>query len=606
MSRGAPGARLDEAQRTHFRVWAPERKRIEIHVTAPEDRMIPLQPAGDGYYEAHVAGLAAGTRYLVRLDGKQERPDPASRSQPDGVHGPSELIDTAFDWAGSGWRNVPLPDYVIYELHVGTFSQAGTFDGVIEHLAGLKDLGITAIELMPIAQFPGGRNWGYDGAYPYAAQNSYGGAPGLHRLVDAAHRVGIAVILDVVYNHMGPEGNYLADFGPYFTDRYRTPWGAAINFDGPDSDGVRDFFIQNALYWLREFHIDALRLDAVHAIYDFSAVPVLQELARETAALADERGWPAYLIAESSLNDPRIVRERGEGGYGLHGQWNDEFHHALRVALTGERDGYYVDFTGVPDLVKSLNEAYVYSGQHSSYRKRRFGAPATGLPAERFVVFGQNHDQVGNRMLGERLNSLISFEAAKLAAGSMILSPFLPMLWMGEEYGEIAPFLYFVSHSDDRLIDAVRKGRKHEFETFAWQGEPPDPQSPATFESSKLDHTLKTSPAGQTLLAFHRRLLEIRRKEIRGAAVGDAHARALSDDTLIAHPGKNLLVLLHFDGQPAEVEAELPEGEWSLLLDSTDTAWGGLGSQITRSIPVGHPLKTPVLPWSFAAFKRAG
>lgn len=606
MIRGAPGARLDEAQRTHFRVWVPGRKRIEIHVTAPEDRVIPLQSAGGGYYEAQVAGLAAGTRYLVRLDGKQERPDPASRSQPEGVHGPSELIDTAFDWASSGWRNMPLSDYVIYELHVGTFSQAGTFDGLIEHLAGLRDLGITAIELMPIAQFPGGRNWGYDGAYPYAAQDSYGGAQGLHRLVDAAHRLGIAVILDVVYNHMGPEGNYLADFGPYFTDRYKTPWGAAINFDGPDSDGVRDFFIQNALYWLREFHIDALRLDAVHAIYDFSAVPFLQELAQETAALADERGWPAYLIAESSLNDPRLVRERGDGGYGLDGQWNDEFHHALRVALTGERDGYYVDFTGVPDLVKSLNEAYVYSGQHSSYRKRRFGAPATGLPAERFVVFSQNHDQVGNRMLGERLNSLISFEAAKLAAGSMLLSPFLPMLWMGEEYGESAPFLYFVSHSDDRLIDAVRKGRKHEFESFAWQGEPPDPQSPATFESSKLDHALKASRPGRALLAFHRRLLEIRREAIRGASVGDAHARALSSDTLIAHPGKNLLVLLHFHGQPAEIETELPSGEWRLLLDSTDSAWGGPGSQVTRSIPAGQPLKTSVLPWSFAAFERAG
>lgn len=417
--------------RCRFCVWAPLADRVAVHVVAPREWLAPLARDARGYHCGVVTGVEPGSRYFYVLDGEKERPDPASRYQPEGVHGPSQVVDTrAFPWSDRGWCAPALQELVLYELHVGTYTPAGTFEAIIPHLDGLRELGINAVELMPVAQFPGNRNWGYDGVYPFAVQNSYGGPAGLQRLVDACHRRGLAVILDVVYNHLGPEGNYLGDFAPYFTDRYRTPWGAALNFDGPHSDEVRRFFIANALYWLTEFHIDGLRLDAVHAIIDVSAFPFLEELAAVVHRYADRSGRRVYVIAESDLNDPRLIRPRLLGGYGLDAQWIDDFHHALHTLLTGERHGYYQDFGTVHHLAQAFRKGYVYTGQYSSYRRRRHGKAPRLCAAHRFVVFAQNHDQVGNRAQGERLSALTDFAGLKLAACAVLLSPFVPRcLW---------------------------------------------------------------------------------------------------------------------------------------------------------------------------------
>jgi len=498
--------------RTQFSVWAPAASRVELHLTHPQERIIPMQAQPRGYFEAVVDTVEPGARYLYRLDSDKERPDPASRFQPEGVHGPSEIIQTDFPWQSNAWPGLRLEEYIIYELHTGTYTPDGTFEAIIPHLPELVELGITAIELMPIAQFPGSRNWGYDGVYPFAAQNSYGGPRGLRKLVDACHGHKLAVILDVVYNHLGPEGNYVADFGPYFTDRYKTPWGRALNFDGEHSDEVRSFFIQNAVYWITDFRIDALRLDAIHAIVDQSASPFLQELAAAIHERAGELNRRIYAIPESALNDSRILRSPELGGYGLDAQWNDDFHHALRTAITEERSGYYQDYGEFRHLVKAFGEGYVYSGQYSSYRRRRFGNSAGSLSGRQLVVFSQNHDQVGNRLLGDRLTSLVCFERLKLAAGAVLLSPFVPLLFMGEEYGETAPFQYFISHSDAELIEAVRRGRRQEFQAFAGKGDIPDPQDEAAFLRSKLNPGLKSGGRHRALFDFYKELIGLRCK----------------------------------------------------------------------------------------------
>lgn len=414
-----PGATDLGGGRCQFRVWAPFVNRMAVHIVSPEERAVPLSREG-GYHQGVIEGIHPGAQYFYSLDGGKDRPDPASRLQPKGVHGPSQIISPRFSWEDEGWSGLPLKDYVLYELHVGTYTRSGTFDAVLSHLDDLKDLGITALEIMPVAQFPGGRNWGYDGVYPFAAQNSYGGPEGLKELVNGCHKRGLALVLDAVYNHLGPEGNYLRDFGPYFTDRYRTPWGEAVNFDGPESDEVRRFFIDNALYWLTEFHIDALRIDAVHAILDFSARPFLQELAETIGMLGETLKRRVYLIAESDLNDNRVLRSPETGGFGLSAQWNDDFHHALHALLTGEKGGYYRDFGAVADLGKALKDGFVYDGKYSPYRRRRHGNSSREISRDRFVVFSQNHDQVGNRPFGERLSRLVSFEGLKLAAGAAL------------------------------------------------------------------------------------------------------------------------------------------------------------------------------------------
>ncbi len=583
-----------EDGRGRFRVWAPQADTLEVRLVSPVERLLPLTRGRDGYFYGIGDHVTPGSRYFYRLDGGKERPDPASRFQPEGVHGPSQVVSPDFPWTDQGWGGLSLINYIIYELHVGAFTPTGTFDAVIDRLPGLQELGVTALELMPVAQFPGTRNWGYDGVFPYAAQNSYGGPEGLKRLVDACHHRGLAVVLDVVYNHLGPEGNYLWDYGPYFTDRYRTPWGDAVNFDGPHSDEVRRFFMENALYWISDCHIDALRLDGLHAICDNSPQPFLAELARAVQAEAERLDRRVYLMAESDRNDTRLIRAPEVGGFGLDVHWNEDFHHALHVLLTGERQGYYQDFGQLSQLAKAFREGFVYSGQYSPYRQRRHGSASRDLPPSRFVVFAQNHDQVGNRLHGERLSRLLSFEALKLAAGAVILSPFIPLLFMGEEYGETAPFHYFISHLDPALVEAVRRGRREEFAAFAWQGEPPDPQSEETFRGAKLDYGLKEQGKHPVLWEFYHELLRVRR-QVRAGLDPTPGDRAVYQDepqqvlwVRVGGDGQETALGLNFSGRPATLVFPWPTGRWAKLLDSAEARWGGPGS-LTPAIIQAEP-----------------
>jgi maltooligosyltrehalose trehalohydrolase len=574
-----------------FRVWAPKVSSLSLRVVG-ESKDILMVPEGNGFLTTFIKGLGPEARYHYLLDGNQSRPDPVSRFQPEGVHGPSEVVDpNLFQWEDKDWRGIPLEKIILYEIHTGTFTPGGTFEGILPLLDYLKDdLGVTAIELMPVAQFPGERNWGYDGVYLYAPQNSYGGPYGLKRLVNACHRKGLAVILDVVYNHLGPEGNYLGDYAPYFTGRYKTPWGPAINFDGPWSDEVRRFVIENALYWVTEYHMDGLRIDAIHGIFDFSAQHILYDIREAVHQQAKRLGRPIPVIVESDLNDVRVINPPSKGGYGLDAQWNDDFHHCLHTLLTGERNGYYKDFGEFNQLVKALGEGFVYSGQYSSYRKRRHGTSSRHLPPSKFVVFSQNHDQVGNRAKGDRLSTLVSFEAVKLAAGMVLLSPNIPLLFMGEEYGEETPFQYFVSHSDQELIEAVRKGRKEEFSAFRWDGEIPDPQDVATFLRSKLNLDLRHQGENNILLKFYRRLIQLRR-EIPSLSCRDKRRiqievfekekavlikREVGEDRTI--------VIFNLNDKPIRIETTIGKGNWQRVLGSACEEWGGRGALAPESI----------------------
>ena len=466
---------------------------------------IPMEDEGLGTWSV-VAPAAAGDDYRFVLDGSAF-PDPCTRFQPEGLRGPSRVVDPrSWAWGDAAWDGVALEDLVVYELHVGTFTEEGTFDAVIPHLAGLAAMGVTAIELMPVADFPGKRGWGYDGVYIWAAHEAYGGPDALARLVDAAHRVGLAVILDLVLNHVGASGNTaMAAYGPYFTDKYSTFWGKAINYDDAWSGPVREWAVQCAEYWIRDLHLDGLRLDAVHAIFDQSAEHVVAELARRVHAV----NWRALVIAESGLNDPKVVREPESGGWGCDAAWADDVHHAIRTLVTDEHEGYYAEFGTVADLVHVLRDPHLHDGRWSAFRHRRFGAPAGNCPPERFVVFDQNHDQVGNRAFGDRL----PHDARRLAAFCTLLSPYTPMLFMGEEYGEDAPFMFFTDHIDKEIADATREGRRAEFASFAsFAGEEvPDPQDPATFERSRL--TRREDPR---LRELYVKLLKARRALPRG------------------------------------------------------------------------------------------
>lgn len=513
------GALRQADGKCEFCVWASRADEVALQLFEPTGTLVPMSRDDRGYWSVSVENVSAGQTYQFLLNGNDARPDPASRFQPQGVHQPSAVVDRQFPWSDQAWHGLPLVDYITYELHTGTFTEAGTFDAAIERIPDLLDLGITAIELLPVAQFPGERNWGYDGVHPYAAQNSYGGPDGLRRFVDACHQAGLAVVLDVVYNHLGPEGNYLGQFGDYFTSQYKTPWGDALNFDGPRSDEVRRYFIENALWWIADCHIDALRLDAVHAIYDQSAYPFLQELADVVRLEGVRLNRQVHLIAESHLNDPKLVSPAEIGGWGLDSQWADDLHHAIHVTLTGERSGYYSDFDGFAALAKCYRDGFTFDGQYSPYRKHRYGKPSSHLQPVAFTVFSQNHDQIGNRLSGDRLPTQLeeihgvetAREMQKLAAALVLLSPYSPMLFMGEEYGEPAPFQYFVSHLDEHLVKAVRDGRKREFQAFGWQIEPPDPQAEATFRDSTLNHELANTGWHATLRSFYRTLIRYRR-----------------------------------------------------------------------------------------------
>lgn len=578
------GALCRGKESCRFCVWAPRAEVVEVHLLSPEDRFIPLQKAPGGYHQGIAAGISPGALYRYRLDGKKERPDPASRYQPQGVHGPSQVWDDRFAWGDEGWIGPPLKDYIIYELHIGTFTPEGTFEALIPLLDSLKDLGITALEIMPVAQFPGSRNWGYDGVYPFAVQNSYGGPEALKKLVNACHQKNLAVILDVVYNHLGPEGNYLEDFGHYFTSRYRTSWGKALNFDGPYSDEVRRYFIDSALSWISEYHVDALRLDALHAIMDISPQPFITELTEAIHQEGRKQARRVFLMAESDLNDVRLLRSREAGGSEIDVVWNDDFHHALHTLLTGEQSGYYQDFGEIKHLGKALQEGFIFSGQFSAYRKRRHGSVSRDFPAGSFLVFSQNHDQIGNRLKGDRLSREISFEALKLAAGTVLLSPYLPLLFMGEEYGETAPFHYFVSHSDQALIEAVRKGRQEEFAAFGWAEQPPDPQSEETFLGSKLNQSLVSAGRHKTLREFYLALIRLRKERLSNGLPGPGRrVQCFEKEKVLAvfYEGTPAAFLvLSFGEIPLTMNFSLPPGRWSKRMDSSELTWEGPGSRI--------------------------
>jgi maltooligosyltrehalose trehalohydrolase len=594
--------------RTEFLVWAPRAQRVEVRLLGARERWVPLSVGEQGYHHAVVEGAGPGCRYFYRLDGDKERPDPASRFQPEGVHGPSEVVDSSFDWHDSAWRGLPLEQFIQYEIHVGAFTAEGTLDAIVPRLDELKDLGITAIELMPVAQFPGKRNWGYDGVFPFAVQDSYGGPPALKKLVDACHARGLAVVLDVVYNHLGPEGNYLADFGPYFTDFYRTPWGPAVNYDRAESDEVRRYFIEDALYWITEFHVDALRLDAVHAIVDPSARPFLQELGDAVHRRAKELQRRIWVIPESDRNDARMIRSQEAGGLGLDAQWSDDFHHALHTLLTGEKNGYYIDFGKIEHLARALTDGFVYSGEYSAYRRRRHGNDSRDIPAHRFVVCAQNHDQVGNRMLGERLSQLVSFDGLKLAAGVVLLSPFVPLLFMGEEYGGTAPFLYFVHHSDPGLVEAVRKGRREEFSRFQWRGEVPDPQDEETFLRSKLNYELRGSGEHRVLNEFYKELIRLRKELPSLAHLSKADMEVAGFEAERAlyvrrwSGSDQAFAVYNFSDAPATLRLPVPSGKWHKLLDSADARWGGSGGSIPNAINSPGTSSITISPKSLVLF----
>lgn len=604
--------------RCRFHLWAPNVQQVTLVLTGPTARAIPMQPYPVGYFHLIVEDAPPGTTYLYRLDDGQERPDPASRYQPEGVHNASAVVDLDFAWSDDGWHGLPLQQFIIYELHVGTFTPEGTFDAIIPRLDSLKELGITAIELMPVAQFPGSRNWGYDGVYPFAVQNSYGGPDGYRRLVDACHARGLAVVQDVVYNHLGPEGNYLSQFGPYFTARHKTVWGDAINYDGEDSDDVRRFFIDNAIYFLRDLHVDGLRLDAVDAILDFSATTFLEELAAvvdQGAVLLNRQLW---LMAETAQNDARWITPREMRGYGLHAQWNDEFHHAVHTLLTGEALSYYEDYVDpdgtvrVANLAKAIGDGYVYSGQYSRYRRRRHGNSSRAIPPYRFVVCTQNHDQIGNRMLGERLSALVSWEQLKLAAAVLLLSPNLPLLFMGEEYADPNPFLYFVSHSDPDLVESVRQGRMTEFAQFHADGSPPDPQAEETFLRCTLSYDLLDKGLHKEMRDFYRELIRLRKAlaPLRHLSKEHMEVQAFESTRTVAvrrwYSDEEVLAVYNFSDRPATVTLALPQGRWTKLLDSVEGTGEAEKGAATQELAQSGEVDVPVPPHGFALYWLEG
>ncbi len=493
-----------------FRVWAPGRRHVEVVVL---DRgRLPMRARESGWWDLSDPDARAGMRYGISLDGGEARSDPRSMYQPDGVLGESEVVDhQAYGWHDGDWRGRPLARSIIYELHTGTFSRGGTFDGAAEHIPHLVDLGVTTVELMPVAEYSGRRGWGYDGAALFAPHRSYGGPAGLKRLVDACHSAGLAVLLDVVYNHLGPVGNFLPEFGPYFSERHRTGWGAAFNFDGPGAEEVRRFVIDNALMWIRDYHFDGLRLDAVQAIVDQSPVHVLEQLAVEVKTLGARLGRTVVLIAETEVNDARFVRGREAGGYGLDAAWSDDWHHTVHSALTGERSGYYQHF-GSPSLLgAALRDGWIYEGPRSARRLIADGAQARDVAPHCLVVAVQNHDQVGNRAAGERLAHLVDEGSLKVAAALLLTAPFTPMIFQGEEWASSSPFQYFTDHADPSLGKAVSEGRRREFAAFGWKAEQvPDPQDPATYERSKLDWNELDQPRHKGILKWYRDLIRLR------------------------------------------------------------------------------------------------
>jgi maltooligosyltrehalose trehalohydrolase len=557
----------------HWTVWAPKPDQIELLLLdSDRQRVLPMTPVGRGFYTHVESNVLHGQRYLYRIDGQHHRPDPVSRWQPEGVVGPSAVVRLEhFKWSDQNWIGIPREELVFYELHVGTFTPEGTFDAAIPRLPQLRELGVTAIELMPVGQFPGSRNWGYDGVLPFAVQDSYGGPDGLRRLIDACHAAGLAVIIDVVYNHFGPEGNFLGEFGPYFTDHYKTPWGQAVNFDGAGSDAVRDYVIANAVMWIEEYHADGLRLDACHAIYDFSPTHILSDIRAAVHATGERLKRRVHVIAESDMNDIRLLLPPNRGGYGLDAQWSDDFHHAVHAYLTGERQGYYADFGPANDLARVLEDPFLYDGRYSQHRYRKHGAPSGGLPGDRFVVCIQNHDQIGNRAAGDRFGTLLPPPKQRLAACLLLLAPYNPLIFMGEEYGEERPFPFFCSFSDPQLVENVRKGRRAEFAAFAWQGHVPDPQAEETFRSAMLAWSWPEGSRHAGLRQLYADLLAARREWPPMRDYVNRTSRLLPRDVLELTRGRNAELRAYFN--LTDRHAEFPPG--TVLLRSEAARYGG-------------------------------
>jgi maltooligosyltrehalose trehalohydrolase len=563
-----------------FKVWAPEKEQMMLHIVAPFEETFSMQKNDEGYFTAEVKSKEKELQYFFNPDGNKDFPDPASQYQPAGVHGPSQTVDhSLFKWTDEDWKGLPLEEMIIYELHVGLFTKGGTFEAIIPRLDELKELGVNALELMPVSQFPGSRNWGYDGVYPYAVQNSYGGPDGLKKLVDACHQKGIAVILDVVYNHLGPEGNYFSQFGPYFTKKYCTPWGDAINFDDEWSDGVREYFSENVIHWFRHYHIDGLRCDAIHAVFDNGAVHFWELTQQKVKALEEKLGRQFYLIAESDLNSPKVVKPPEMGGYGFDAQWLDDFHHALYVLLNPSDQKRYYDFGTIEQLVKAYNDGFVHSGEWVKFRKRKHGASSANVPGNKFVVFNQNHDQVGNRADGKRLCMLVDFERVKLASAAILLAPYIPMLFMGEEYADESPFYYFVSHSDKDLIKAVQEGRRKEFEAFGFDENIPDPQDEKTFKQCKLHWEKKDQGYHKLILNWHKELIRMRKtlaplkdfqkRNVRAKVINE-RAFALSRHT--AGMEESIVCLFNFSDE--EIKCTFPVIKSPVkILDSKERQW---------------------------------
>jgi maltooligosyltrehalose trehalohydrolase len=549
-------------------IWAPRAERVELVASGGRFEM---QRDSAGVWRLDEPRLVPGADYAFSVDGGKPLPDPRSRLQPQGVHGPSRVTSADFDWTDAAFRAQPLGSAILYELHVGTFAADGTFDGVIDRLQHLVELGVTHVELMPVAEFPGKRGWGYDGVDLFAPHSAYGGPAGLKRLVDACHAHDIAVVLDVVYNHLGPDGNYLPSFGPYLTEAHRTPWGAAVNLDGEHSSSVRRFFIDNALGWFREFHVDALRLDAVHAMVDLSARHFLRELAEEVAELSNALAKPLALIAESDQNDPRLIRAREAGGYGLDAVWVDDFHHAVHTVLTGERQGYYCDYGSLAQLARSLNRGFVYDGQYSPFRKRHYGEPLDPeISLRRLVAFVQNHDQVGNRARGERIGHLIPARRVRLGAALLLLGPFVPLLFQGEEWNASSPFQYFTDHQDPALARAVREGRRREFSMVDSEAVP-DPQDPRTFEASRLDFDELDRAEHSAMYEFYRTLIALRRTRPELASPKLTAQANEADGSLVIRRDASVIAV-NFGEKAVRVELEPRPSQRPELLLATEGA----------------------------------
>jgi maltooligosyltrehalose trehalohydrolase len=555
-----------------FTVWAPKAKKMSVEIG--EQSYTMTGPDAKGWWSAKVDGAGAGTDYAFLLnDDTTAYPDPRGAWQPNGVHSASRIVDhKAFQWTDKTWQGPPLTGAVIYELHVGTFTREGTFDAAIEKLPFLFELGITHIEVLPVAAFPGDFGWGYDGVALFAVRHPYGGPDGLKRFVDACHAHGLGVLIDVVYNHFGPVGNYANNFGPYLTNNHRTPWGDAVNFEGACSDEVRRFFCDNALMWMRDYHVDGLRLDAVHEFMDRSAIHFMEQLSAEVDVLSSTLGRRLVLIAESDLNDPRVVTPREARGYGMDAQWSDDFHHALFTILHEDQGkGYYDDFGSFANLAKSMTSAFVYDGAYSSYRNRSHGRPVGGLSAHHFVAFIQNHDQIGNRAIGDRLEHMVGMDRAKVAAGLVLTSPFIPMLFQGEEFAASTPFQYFADHEDGEMRKAVSDGRKREFAAFGWDAaDIPDPESVETFNRSKLDWSEVHEGRHEEMLRWTTDLIRIRRKSfsLNDGDLGHTHVAFDEQKRWMAVDRGQVKIVCNLGEGAAEFD--IPTGYTLLLASASD------------------------------------